>query len=67
MILKDFKCRNALCKRVVAQTDGADLYFDGKKVYGEPMEVAFICKFCKMPVRWISLKRKVLAKSPLVA
>lgn len=54
--MKDFKCKN--CFRVVGQTDGLDLYFDGKPVPSKPIKINFTCFFCDKIILWESIERK---------
>jgi hypothetical protein len=50
--LKDFKCKNRECRRTVGQTNGENLFINGKPFPFEPHYIGFDCPFCHQKVHW---------------
>lgn len=44
--------QNRECNRVVAETDGENIYFDGKPFPRNPRKIVFDCPFCRQLVTW---------------
>lgn len=62
--LKPFRCKNPACAKIVARTDGVDIYFGSQKVPGNPLRVQFLCDECKRPLEWKKLKDTDLPLAP---